>query len=65
MTGLELGPAIVLATLVWAAGRIVAAVIESRAYGRRDGCLAELRHHIDAVRVTTSDVFTELECHRP
>ena len=61
MTALELGPGVVLAALLWSAGRVVAALIESRAWRRRDGCLAELEHHIGAVTVAVGDVLTELE----
>ena len=61
MTGLELGPGVVLGVLIWAFGRIVTALIEGRSFTRRAGCLGELLHHVDSVSVATRDLLTGLE----
>ena len=54
--------AVVLAALLWSAGRVVAALVEGRSYGRRDRHLGELLHHVDAVSVAVRDAVTALDC---
>lgn len=61
VAALPLGPAIVLATLLWAAARIAAAVIESKAFGRLADRTGEVLHHLDATTVAVGDLLTEME----
>ena len=61
MTGLEVGPAVVLATLIWSVARVGVALVEGRTWQLRCRRSDELLHHINAVRVAIDDVRDAVE----
>jgi hypothetical protein len=61
LDALPLGPALVLAALIWCAGQIVVALIKGRTLARGADRTGELLHQVDDVAVVGRDVLTELE----